>query len=340
MTNYFSTFITGFSEVVGDALKKSLIAVEVGLLLDGLVVYRTATSAREIRKLRFFNNSFVLIKQFGKMPVGSLDSLFRQVVQGAGLEEFLAGYRFEKGTTFRIVLSHENRMVTANRKLLKSLERKIVKSSVLVPYPVKPEVEFWFLIRRESPAFFGLRITGRKKSPARGGLRPELAHLLCLVSEPGLEDVFLDPFAGSGSIPAERARSFPYRRILVGDSDSKQIEFLRERFKRLKLENVAIGCWDALNLKTFEDGSVDKIVTDPPWGFYRAESLDFTEFYGQMLREFYRILRPGGLAVVLIAKKDVFEGVLSALSPGFKLLKKYDILVSGKKAGIYKLGKY
>jgi len=55
-----------------------------------------------------------------------------------------------------------------------------------------------------------------------------------------------------------------------------------------------------------------------------------------MLKEFIRILREDGILTIVMGQKELFEGILKPLSE-LVLVEKYDILVSGKKAAIYKL---
>ncbi len=83
---------------------------------------------------------------------------------------------------------------------------------------------------------------------------------------------------------------------------------------------------DALNLSRYEDASIHKIVTDPPWGQFKE--LPVAEFYPAMLKEFARVLRSGGKLVILTAEN-------LTLDERFTLSKKFNILVSGKKAAVY-----
>jgi tRNA G10 N-methylase Trm11 len=79
-------------------------------------------------------------------------------------------------------------------------------------------------------------------------------------------------------------------------------------------------------------------VTDPPWGqFSQIDNLQ--DFYIKMLREFYRVLKIGGIAVVLNGNRELFEELVTAKNIGYKfdMVMEYKILVSGKKASIYKL---
>ncbi|MCL4397890.1 hypothetical protein M1403_02590 [Patescibacteria group bacterium] len=292
MNRYFSTFIPGLGEEVKNQLEKSLRGFICQLLLDGLIVYQSESSPEEIKKLRFLNNSFLEAKPEEKTGI-------------------------KLGNTFRVIFSRENEIIAINRERLARIEKKIAEANHLTVDRSNPDFEFWFLERSEGYKFAGVRITKHpdyKDVLQKGQLRPELANLLCLISDPRPDDVVLDPFAGSGAIPAERA-NFPHLKIISGD--------------------IKTGT-DALHMTEVADNSVNKIITDPPWGIEVGKELDLPKFYEATLKEFKRVLKPNGLVVVLMGNKTVFEEALNKASL-FKLLKKYDVLVSGKKAAIYKL---
>ena len=86
-----------------------------------------------------------------------------------------------------------------------------------------------------------------------------------------------------------------------------------------------------------EDCSVNKIVTDPPWGLYEDVGMEMEGFYDKMMKEMYRVLKTNGIIVILTANKDELEKVLLNFRNKLKILNKYNILVSGKKAAVYKI---
>jgi tRNA G10 N-methylase Trm11 len=115
---------------------------------------------------------------------------------------------------------------------------------------------------------------------------------------------------------------------------------MKVKVEKLGLKDkIKIELVDALDLNSLADNSVDKIVTDPPWGFYFGQGWDLSSFYTAMLKEFSRVIKPNGLMVILIAKKDIFENLLERFFNQLELVKKFNILVSGKKAGVYKIRK-
>lgn len=340
MTTYFSTFITGFAEPVEEQLRADLPDIRLDLLFDGLVVYSTEEKPQRIKSLRYFNNSFIQLKQLDcksqDLPEDTLKDLstnidFKNAIQPLALPE---------GTTFRLVVSKENQMTGVKKATTKYIENKILAKTHLQLNPLKADVEFWFLIRSEGQAFFGIRLTGlteTKGKPEKGELRPELAHLLCLLSNPAAHDTFLDLFCGSGAIPLERSLSFPYTQIVASDSDLSLVETLKH--KVLSQQAFKVTQMDALTLGGIEDQSIDKIVTDPPWGFYNSEGkqeMDLDELYADMLKAFTRVIKPDGIIVILTARKEILQEALEKQS-SLHTSKKYDILVSGKKAGAYVL---
>lgn len=348
MTTYASTFIPGMGEVVAAALRCSLRDFELDLLLDGLVVYRSSSTVADVRALRFCNNSFVCLMSFDGLGRNPMAQICQTILADGQLLRRVAPYLPRKNLTYRFVASEENRFVPVPQRTRLALEQLLTAEPRLRPHPSNPDVEFWLLARREGFGFVGMRITRQRaneKTLAQGELRPELCHLLCLLSEPAADDVVLDPFCGSGAIPLERARSFPYRRVLAGDIDAKHVKSLRAKvrqfrwIRRKRQQNIVIGRWDALNLHTFAPESVDKIVTDPPWGFYQSQLTDLDRFLRDTLQEFHRILRRNGLMVLLVGRPQLFENCLRDFKGALTVLQRYDVLVSGKKASVFKVVK-
>lgn len=331
MSTYASTFIVGFAPFIEAHLNKLFPDVTILKTLDGLIVYKTSASWETLKKLDFLSNTYYVIADTNNVNLGVVNKLRNQKQTLQNLPK--------NNKTFRIVVSKENEMQAISEQLRRNLEESLTKLTHLRVNRNLPDIEFWFLFRTEGYGFFGIRLTKHpdyKKILPAGELRPELANLLCLLAEPSNDDTFLDPFAGYGAIPFQRAKIRPYKKILASDINHERLHFLKTKLKALK--NISILKEDALNLKSITDSSVDNVATDPPWGYYENTDTDFNVFYEQMLQELGRVLKSKGIAVILTAKKEEFLASLSKVF-AFDLQVKYDILVSGKKAGVYKLVK-
>jgi len=225
---------------------------------------------------------------------------------------------------FRIVASIENQPAAIDGVLKARLEEKITKAFGVRPERSGGGLEFWLLYRSEGYAFFMRRVAcNDRKNPARGELRGDLSYLLNRISSPSEGDIFLDPFCGSGSIPRARKKYFPCEEIHAFDLEPQK--------------NFKCGRADAFELENkFPCGYFNKIVTDPPWGIF-GDIEDVEGFYEKMLKSFLRLVSRGGTIVVLTSQKILMRGLLARgeFSSGFQLLQAYDVLVNGKKAGVF-----
>lgn len=331
MKSYFSTFVAGAGPIVEGALRKRDPAVNVTTLLDGLIVYQTDLAPGVLRNFRFFNNTFVLLEQYPQLSLQKVPATLRQLARNTGLVRSLVPYLPSRVLGFRIIVSHENQYAATDRAALRLLEARLQQGGKLRVSIEKPDTEFWLLLRREGMGLFGFRLTDeRVKKLHPGELRPELSNILCLAAGLRQGDVVCDPFAGYGSIPIECAYNFPVREVLASDEDPALAAALKERVQ--KKSTIKVARMDAHALG-YADGSVSRIITDPPWGIYMTID-DPDRFYRGILTEFARVLKKGGMAVVLMGNKEVFEAALAQVA-ALSLVRRHDILVSGKKAGIY-----
>lgn len=332
---YFSTFITGFSEVIAKNIDMSLTNPEVASSYDGLILYKSKDSLDKIKQLKVFNNSFLLLKKFDSQE--SMHNLVKELLEELNNNPLFNSLKQQdlklKGKSFRFILSDKNQFVSVNKDLLDKLEKKFASKTGMAPKRMSADFEFWLMIRSENISLFGLRLTRHgdyEKTLEKGELRPELAHLMCLVSEINSSDIVLDPFAGSGRIAIEAAFYNPSR-IIASDINEDLVKKLENKVKNPKIE---VKKYDALDLFTIENNSIDKIITDPPWGLF--EKINIDDFYEQMFKEFNRILKDNGVVVILTSRKIELEKYLASK---FVISEKIETLVSGQKATVYKIVK-
>lgn len=337
MNRYFSTFITGFQEIVEVELKKILLDVKILKLLDGLIIYETSTSIQDIQKLRFINNSYVWLSQSTYLEGQRSEQVIESLLRMSDFNRSRVATTLKFVKFFRVMVSKENRTIPIDQKLLEKVESKIFFSTHLKVHRTLPDIEYWFIFRKEGAALFGARITPLGKETTRkyekGELRQELVHLLIVLSDPKKEDVILDPFAGSGAIVLERIQTYPYTKMFASDIKNDLVEALRRKTKWGQ-QKIIVEKHDALNLDNLENLSVNKIVTDPPWGRFKIQE-GMGDFYRKMLLEFRRVLSPDGKIIILVGRESGFDESLS--ESNFQIIQKIDILVSGQKASVYEI---
>ncbi len=168
------------------------------------------------------------------------------------------------------------------------------------------EVEFWATMLRDEFIFTlrlsddTMRFRDYKISHRPGSLRPSVAAALALVSNPAPDDVFLDPLCGTGTVLIERAHLGRYGMLLGGDSDRDTLEAARENIGP-RYKPIEIKQWDAAALP-LETSSVDKIVSNLPWGIKHGSHPENRRLYPKLIAEFRRVLKPGGTMVLLSAE--------------------------------------
>lgn len=169
--------------------------------------------------------------------------------------------------------------------------------------------EFWVIGRSGSTDLvLGERLSRSKRSKSKGALSAELCAMLVAASRPHPQDVFCDPFAGSGALPAARL-AYPVKRIVCSDRDLDRSPLPRDLFRDARVD---IRVDDARRL-TLDDGSVDAIVTDPPWGEHEAIE-DYDTFAREVATELARLLHPRRGRLVLLSSRRVEQAWQQALA--------------------------
>lgn len=328
MAEYISTFTTGFSDLIPEALYKLLPGSRILKVYDGLVSYCYDGKEENIERVLVFNNTFLVIRKYQGCDC-KLNSMAKNVISIKRLPS--------SKKTFRVRYSVNNQFVSIDKSYTRRIEENICRLTKARIDRVSPQTEYWFIKRSENIGFFCRLLNKRKhteKNLNKGELRPELAYLICMLGELSKDSVVLDPFVGYGSIPKQIKRYFPCKKIIASDLSSSCIGELKSIFG--KSNKVQFAARDALDMRDIISSSIDVIITDPPWGYYEDID-DIEQFYKKMLKEFCRVLKDKGNIVILSARKSEFEA--ASVNQNLKICKKIDTLVNGKKASVYLLNK-
>jgi len=312
MNKYFATFPAGTFTIIARQLKRFAMAeLKIVEHDESSVVFQASVSVEKLIELRYFTNVYVIIE----------DSR----AEGYG--------QFIKGDYYRLMYSKNGSPASLDEASRNTVQRTIEQNLNLKLNTHLSRNDFYVIERSSSKKLLALRLPRAKfkrESLSAGELRPELAHILCLAAGLKPKYMVLDMFAGYGSIPLEAVRGFGCRKVMAVD-----VNILKNRHEHQVIE------WhtaDARNLDFLANDSIDRVITDPPWGAYDSSVEDIEALYSDAGKEMARVLKPNGIAVVLSGFASAQQSLLAKAS-NLKIVKTWDILVSGKKATIYKLKK-
>jgi predicted RNA methylase len=351
---YYASFVPGMQKVVEAIVRERLLDVKIEKLLDGAVLFETQCT---YDKLNFFcfNNIFAVINVIenpkagtatGTATVSALEAHMRAACR-AGPQSVIAE-NTKKIQSFRVVCSLENTPAAVDEGIRRNTERYISAQSGLILDRSRPDTEFWFLCRREGFSVFMKRLTRHgsfEKTLHPGELPPPLAYLLCRLSGPKPGDVAADPFCGYGAIPAERLKRFPASRFYASDRDGRAVEYARKKLAGNLGGRCVFRQADVYSLPSLlQPESLDAIITDPPWGLYAgakgpdADTVPIERFYVDIMGIFTGLLKPGGAAVVLTARRqELLKG--AGQTGRLEIQDTIPVLLSGKKAAVFVLRK-
>lgn len=320
---YLSTFPAGLGALVQSGLETDLGRVGVEYADDSALVYRASAGAQP-GSLPYLKNSFRVLLRAPRKQIDRAAREFAQRIEAGDIaRDELGGMR-----SFRLMAQVDGQLTPVAVPARQQLERAIrTRFGATLDARGGTGSELWLLARRDLPDLVLAVRLPRPKRPAAaaGSLSSELSHLLVRASRPHPNDVFLDPFGGSGALAQARAAS-PAKTIvssdLAGPDDGKRgaITWLAE---------------DGLVLPSFADGSVDALVTDPPWGEHEDLPMPVEKFYARLAATVQRVLNPRRGRAVLLVTRSLEQVATDALrGAGLDVADPVQILVNGHPASV------
>ena len=337
---YLIRCTSGMQDVVVTLLERDLGDLSVVDVEDGLVCVSCRVPSSRITRLYYVSNCFVVLSRFMGRDVAEI---MKRLTEDRAWGVMARGV-VKEGRQFRLVLGDGNRLVGGGTGARDAVIEAIESECKGRYSPRGGGLEFWILRRNTGRAYFCVRLSKRRvteKDLLQGQLRPELTELLCELSEPTAEDVFLDPFSGSGAIVYARVRH-PYSLVFAFDKVGEKTRAIRKQVKvmrnRVRLPGgpVVARTEDAREMASLEDGFVDRVVTDPPWGSFDVTIGDLENFYNATFREIRRVTKVGAVIVLLLGRTEEGERAVARGLDGVELVGRYDVLVAGRKAMVVK----
>lgn len=333
---FFAALVPGAEDLAAAILRQRLPDLDLHARLSGALVFSTAVPYSDLNVFCFHNIFRVLYSASGAPTPAGLEKFLRALPAAPVSWPSRARGR---ARTFRLVVSCKNQLVSVSKAAKAAAEKLIAAQTGLRLDRSLPDQEFWALVRDDGRAWLLQRLSRHKaydKLLHPGELHPELAYMMCWLSAPKPTDVVADPFCGYGSIPVQRCKRFPFARLYAFDAAPAPLAIARQKLGGRP--RVDIERRDALSLSQALPGALDAIITDPPWGLYERLDMELGAFYRRMLEEFAQALKPGGRAVVLTAAKEELLAAAGA-APPLAVQARYNLLVSGKKAGLFLLAR-
>lgn len=159
-----------------------------------------------------------------------------------------------------------------------------------------------------------------------GPLDPRLSRVLVNISRFRPGEVILDPFCGTGGIVLE-ACILGASRILCGDIDKAMTIGSKVNLSHYKCPATLSYCADATN-PPIKDDSIDRIVTDPPYGRSTTTlGRPLASLYEKFVEKAFNLLRRGGYLVFAGPEKLRPQRIASNI--GFKVVEKHYMYVHG-----------
>ncbi|GAA2124249.1 hypothetical protein [Glycomyces algeriensis] len=324
---YYVQFPAGTGELVAESIGSYVDRPEVVYADDSSLIFESDTPYAQVVQMPFVKNSFTVIADVVRRDIDEGVLELADSLRYDGLEA--------RADTFRVMFHVDGALIPVDPRAKRALETEISDASGQRMVGRGSGEEYWVVGRTDFEYLMLCRrhIRAKRAEKAAGAISHELSSLLIAASKPRPDDVFLDPFAGSGSFTNARM-SFPAMRIVYSDADLAR---LREDFPPAIRDsrNVEFLADDALALPSFKDREVDVIVTDPPWGEYEDLPLPLPEFLGAMARSFDRVLDPSdGRFVLLIARMAAEEAEKALTANRLNVGSVHEILVNGHPATV------
>lgn len=265
---------------------------------------------------------------------------------GRAVNDYLRHRRFSAPPTYRVISRQYGKFEYSRKDLTATVWRALKERYPRwTPVADDAQVEFW--ANMLGPRFLlGARLSDRtmrhrfeRKVELPAALRPSVAAAMVFLTRPEADDVFLDPLCGSGTILYERLQAGPAARILGGDIEPERVDAARKNVRgSRKKPNPAdnqpdIRPWDARQLP-LEDGSVDKVATNLPFGKQLRGAESPAKLYPPVLAELQRVVRPGGRIVLLSSEYDLIKETVRKL-PRLTITTGYSVAVLGTWGRIY-----
>ncbi|WP_274362792.1 methyltransferase domain-containing protein [Paenibacillus thermotolerans] len=304
---YMSTMLPGLESIVTDEIKHKIKDARVVETLRGKVFFSSEQPLGTLMSLRSVDNLYAFVRKFSIGPHKIHLQQLEKEMEAVDLSKAISPDLIEsEGVTFAVNSSRSGNQTysrfdlseAAGRGLLKQLPKWKIGTAEAHQLEFRLDLSgdqaiFCF---RLTPSTF--RFRGNLRLFSQAALRPSVAHALVWHSQPMPDDMFVDPFCGSGTIVAERA-AYPFGHIVGGDISAEAAEAATQNAP--KLDRLIVRQWDARELP-LDASSVDAVVSNLPFGEQILQADEIYDLYLKLMKQFKRVMKPGSRAVLMTDK--------------------------------------
>lgn len=294
---FFATVTCGLETVLLDEIKELGTEVRELQVERGKVMFQAFQEVDQLKRLRCANNLYGIISEWTvgaqKSGLAQIESQMRKIHWRRIAADF-----GQSSPVISVSASRRGKHAYSRFDVMKAMLDALEKDG----FTIARQHTDAFYIRAdvdESLCRISVKLTdeqfrfrGNTRVFTKGCISPTIAAALVRINKPGHNDVFYDPFCGSGTIPNERAY-FSARRILASDINEEAVLAAQTNCKG----RATVFRCDARNTPSRTE-SIDQIVTNPPWN-KQIPVGDLRELYKAFLVEANRILKPNGRMLLL-----------------------------------------
>ena len=350
----YAIVLPGLEAVAADEITRDL-GGEIKKTERGLVLFRAPEITPDLMKLRTVEDVFLLAWGTDSLTYKATD--LKQIQHWTAKEpdwQHLLRLHHTvhpkpKGKpSYRLVSqmtgTHAYRRIDAAKAMAQGLGGVFPTS--WKPAAENAAVEVWLTIHGAT-AVCGLRLSDRtmrhrtwKTEHLPASLRPTMAAAMVRLAGTSPGDLVVDPMCGAGTIMGEQIELSKQRRaghvqIVGGD-----LEFngLRAAVSNLRRVGPALLThWDARRLP-LPRNSVDRIISNPPFGKQMASPEEIGPLYRAMIREYDRVLKDGGRAVLLVSEGQALRDAIHPVKWEAQRQLRVEVLGQGAAISVWRKG--
>jgi len=353
--NFYAQTMPGVEEIAWLEIRQRLGTVSFHEYLfakeqNGIVLFAYDGPPDRLIQLRTTEDVFLEALSNKKVTRGRQDlkQIFTMVHKsesfGRAANTLLRLRKYSHPPTFRVISrkygKHQYRRKDFEAAVLRGVQTRYPRWT---PVADKAQVEVWANLLG-SRLLIGFRLSDhsmrhrhKKRVELPASLRPSMAAAMVLLTQPEPDDLFLDPMCGSGTILLERLSFGPFQSLLGGDVKPDRVSAARQNMpkprKGRKKKQISIKQWDARRLP-LEDGSIDKVATNLPFGKQIGSLQELDELYSSTFSELERVVRPNGRIVLLSSEFDLVKACVR-IRPHLRIVTGYSVATLGHWARIY-----